>query len=93
MSIFCTGKNLGYGGGSNFGLNLVKSKYALILNRYIICDKDYFNNIKKYLTNSIDFSIIGHSTIDNETYAPAGFLIKNESLKMQNLILKLNFTK
>ncbi len=81
VSIFCTGKNLGYGGGNNFGLNLVKSKYALILNPDIICDKDYFNNIKKYLTNSIDFSIIGSQYIDNETYAPAGFFNKKLKLK------------
>ena len=30
VKIFCTGSNLGYGKGNNFGLNLVKSNNALI---------------------------------------------------------------
>ena len=36
VSIFCTGSNLGYGGGNNFGLNKAKTKFALILNPDII---------------------------------------------------------
>ena len=32
VSIFCTGSNLGYGGGNNFGLNKTTTKFALILN-------------------------------------------------------------
>jgi len=32
LSIYCTGKNLGMGSGNNFGINLVKTRYVLILN-------------------------------------------------------------
>ena len=37
--IFCTGKNLGYGGGNNFGLKKTKTDYAIILNPDTILDK------------------------------------------------------
>ena len=43
VKIFCTGDNLGYGKGNNFGLKLVKSSIALILNPDVVCDKDFFN--------------------------------------------------
>ena len=45
VSIVCTGENLGYGRGNNYGLSLVKTSNALILNPDIICDKNFFNNI------------------------------------------------
>ena len=32
LQIFCTGKNLGYGGGNNYGLQKVKTDYGMILN-------------------------------------------------------------
>ena len=32
VEIECTGKNLGYGNGNNFGLNLTQTDFALILN-------------------------------------------------------------
>ena len=34
--IYCTGDNLGYGRGNNFGLKLVKTDYALILNPDVV---------------------------------------------------------
>ena len=49
MSIFCSGSNLGYGGGNNYGLQKVNTNYALILNPDLICEKDYFENLKIYL--------------------------------------------
>ena len=45
VDIKCTGKNLGYGGGNNFGINTVETDYILILNPDVICSKDFFNNI------------------------------------------------
>ena len=81
VSIFCTGSNLGYGGGNNFGLNKVDTKYALILNPDIICDKEYFNNLKKYLNSEVNFDIIGSQYLDNENYAPAGFFDNKLKLK------------
>ena len=32
VEVICTGTNMGYGVGNNFGLSKVKTKYALILN-------------------------------------------------------------
>ena len=93
VSIFCTGANLGYGGGNNFGLNKATTKFALILNPDIICDKDYFNNLKKYLNNKVNFSIIGSQYSDNETYAPAGFFESNLKLNDAKFDSELNLYK
>jgi len=93
VSIFCTGSNLGYGGGNNFGLNKTTTKFALILNPDIICDKEYFNNLKKYLNNEVNFSIIGSQYSDNETYAPAGFFESNLKLKDAKFDGELNLYK
>ena len=91
VSIFCTGENIGYGRGNNYGLHKVDTKYVLILNPDIVCEKNYFENLKIYLNGELDFSIIGSQYLDNETYAPAGFFNSNLSLKdadhMQDLSL------
>ena len=42
VKIVCTGENLGYGKGNNFGIKQTKSNYALILNPDVICDKISF---------------------------------------------------
>tara|TARA_Y100000590_G_C15638192_1_gene983857 strand:- start:499 stop:1392 length:894 start_codon:yes stop_codon:yes gene_type:complete len=90
LKIICTGSNLGYGGGNNYGLNNVNTEYALILNPDTTCEKNFFLNIKKYLNNEIDFSIIG-STYENESsYKSAGFfndkkLDKSKFIKEYNL--------
>ena len=42
VEIFCTGENLGYGKGNNFGIKQAKSNYVLILNPDVICEKDLF---------------------------------------------------
>ena len=59
VKVFCTGSNLGMGAGNNFGLSKAETKYALILNPDVICEKNFFNNINIYLNKSIDFTIIG----------------------------------
>ncbi len=76
VSIFCSGSNLGYGGGNNFGLNLVKTKYALILNPDVICSTNFFQEIGKYLSEKNDFSVIGCQYEDNSVYEPAGYFEK-----------------
>ena len=86
LQIFCTGKNLGYGGGNNFGLKKVKTNYALILNPDTVLDKFFFKNINPLLNNK-SFSIIGCELVDNKTYLTGGFFDekKNQSFK-QNLL-------
>ena len=47
IKIILTEKNLGYAGGNNFGLKMVKTKYALIFNPDIICEKNFFFKYSK----------------------------------------------
>ena len=78
VEVICTNKNLGMGSGNNFGLSKVKTKYALILNPDIICDKNYFHNINTYLDGSVDFSIIGSQYYEKLSYKPAFFFNNKE---------------
>ena len=73
IEIYCSGSNLGYGSGNNYGLDKTKTKYALILNPDVICDTNFFNNITKYINNNLDFSIIGISYYEGNDYDPSGF--------------------
>ena len=93
VSIFCSGENIGYGRGNNYGLQKVDTKYALILNPDIICEKNYFENIKNYLNDELDFSIIGSQYLDNDTYAPAGFFDSELNLKDADYTQDLNLSK
>ena len=49
VKILCSGSNLGYGSGNNFGLDRTTTRYALILNPDVVCKKNYFENIAKYI--------------------------------------------
>ena len=80
VSIFCTGTNLGYAKGNNYGLKIINTNYALILNPDFVCESNYFKNIKDYLSNNIDFCIIGSQYLDNQIYKPAGFFNSNLNL-------------
>ena len=42
IKVFLSGKNLGYGVGNNFGLNLIKTNYALISNPDVVFENDFF---------------------------------------------------
>ncbi len=55
--------------------------------------KNYFENLKIYLNNELDFSIIGSQYLDNETYAPAGFFDSNLGLKDADHLEDLNLSK
>ena len=85
IDIKCTGANLGYGKGNNFGLNFVKTDYVLILNPDIICGKELFSNIKKILDKINDFSIVGCQYLYDKTFMPAGYFnySKNKKFKKQ----------
>ena len=79
VSIVCTGENLGYGRGNNYGLSLVKTSNALILNPDIICDKNFFNNITDVVVEAKDFSIIGCQYTNDRIFMPAGFFEKEKN--------------
>jgi GT2 family glycosyltransferase len=73
IEVVCTGLNLGYGKGNNFGLNRVKTDYALILNPDIICKADFFKKVFKLIYKNNKFSIIGCQYSNDTSYLPAGF--------------------
>ena len=77
IKIVCSGKNLGYGKGNNFGLKLVKTDYAFILNPDIVCGKKFFINLSKIFTQKINFHILGCQYLKDKVFLPAGFFNKN----------------
>ena len=78
IEVVCSGSNLGYGGGNNFGLNKVKTNYALILNPDTVCEDNFFLNINKYLSGNIDFTLIGTTYRNKTDFKPAGFFNKKD---------------
>ena len=90
IKIILTEKNLGYAGGNNCGLNMVKTKYALIFNPDIICEKNFFSSIQKYLDGKLDFSIIGTSFAEQSDYHTAGFFDNKKNLKEANFLNEFN---
>ena len=79
VKILCTGGNLGYGAGNNFGIEATKTDYVLILNPDIICDKNFFTNISEVIYKARDFSIIGCQYLYDQIFMPAGFFDKNKN--------------
>jgi GT2 family glycosyltransferase len=88
LDVVCTGLNLGYGKGNNFGLSLVKTDYALILNPDIVCEKGFFIKLKKLISQKYKFSIIGCQYSNDTAYLPAGFFNTK-----QHQIFQRNFFK
>ncbi len=78
IEVICSGSNLGYGGGNNFGLNKVKTNYALILNPDTVCEDNFFSNVNKYLSGNIDFTLIGATYRNKTDFKPAGFFNKKD---------------
>ena len=79
VSIICTGENLGYGKGNNFGIKKVNTNYVLILNPDVICEKDLFDKIPKVVNKVQNFSIIGFQYSFDNIFMPAGFFGEKEN--------------
>ena len=79
VSVVCTGQNLGYGKGNNFGINHVKTDYVLILNPDVICDEKFFTNIITVVDKAKDFTIIGCQYLADNIFMPAGFFDKKQN--------------
>jgi len=90
--IYCTGNNLGYGGGNNYGLQKIDDDYALILNPDIICDKDLFKNISEVINETSDFSIIGCQYLQDKIFMPAGFFNKSKNKEFKQNFLEDNLS-
>ena len=73
VEIYCTGENLGYGKGNNYGLKLTKTDFALILNPDAICERNFFKNLNQIIETKDNFSIIGCQFINDKIFMPAGF--------------------
>ncbi len=81
VKIVCTGENLGYGKGNNFGIKQVESKYALILNPDVICHKDFFLNLPNVINEIKDFTIVGCQYSHDKVFMPAGFFNKKKNIE------------
>ena len=90
IDIVCTGINLGYGKGNNFGLEKVQTDYALILNPDIICKEGFFNKIEQVINRNKSFSIIGCQYSNETAYLPAGFFDKKRHHNFEKNFLKKN---
>ena len=71
INIICTGSNLGYGGGHNFGISKVKTRYVLILNPDLVCMNSYFDKLNNYLDENVNFHVIGSQYETNKMNKPA----------------------
>ncbi len=80
VKIVCTGENLGYGKGNNFGMNQVKSDYVLILNPDVICDKKLFSNIISVIQKVKNFTVIGCQYLKDDIFMPAGFFDRKKNI-------------
>lgn len=88
IEIVCTGLNLGYGKGNNFGLEKVQTDYALILNPDVVCKNDFFDKISRIIKKKKSFSIIGCQYSNQTTYLPAGFFDKKKTSHLRKKIFK-----
>ena len=59
LKCYLTKQNLGYAKGNNFGLKLVKTKYALVLNPDTVLMKNSLKNFFIFTKKIKDFSIVG----------------------------------
>ena len=87
----CSGDNLGYANGNNFGLNKIKTKYVLILNPDVLCDKNLFRNISNLIKKKINFHIVGCQYLKDKIFMPAGFFDKKKNNDFKKKFRKKNF--
>jgi N-acetylglucosaminyl-diphospho-decaprenol L-rhamnosyltransferase len=86
LSLYYTGKNLGYGGGNNYGFNLVDTNYVIVANPDIVFHKTFFDNLKKYLDKGLDFTIIGSTYYKDKSFASSGLFKENKQVKNKKKI-------
>ena len=88
LSIKCTGSNLGFGGGHNFGFKIINTKFALALSPDTICDNKFFEKLAIYLESDLDFTILGvnfyEEDINKTGHSSYGYFKKNNIEKKFN---------
>ena len=92
VSVILSHKNLGYGGGNNFGFKNIKTRYGLISNPDVVYNSNFFEEIDMYLIPEIEFSIIGVSYDNEENYLSYGsfdnkknIILKEKNYEQNNL--------
>ena len=86
LKILCTGTNLGYGGGNNFGLSKIKTKYALILNPDTKLKNNFFKILSKVIHTNNNFHLLGCSQLKKNNVLPAGFFDNEKNQKFKKII-------
>ncbi len=86
LKIVCTGTNLGYGGGNNFGLSKIKTKYALILNPDTKLKNNFFKILSKVIDTNNNFHLLGCSQLKKNNVLPAGFFDNEKNQKFKKII-------
>ena len=85
LRIYCSGLNLGYAKGNNYGFRKIKTKYALVLNPDSICNKNFFIKLNEIFTQINDFHLIG-CKFSNRSYSKqAGYFDKHKIKKLESL--------
>lgn len=77
--IFFTGKNLGFGSATNWGIDKIKTNYVLSINPDMILNKNFFKNLKKYLDKKENFAIITSSNPYESLRHTYGFFDNNKT--------------
>ena len=78
VKVILSGKNLGYGGGNNLGIQKSETRYILISNPDVVYNNNFFEEVKNYLKDDLNFSVIGPSYNDEKILSYGSFdLSKN----------------
>jgi len=93
VNCFLTNKNLGYAKGNNFGLNLVKTKFSLILNPDAILRKDSLTNFLKFSKQYKFFSIVGPYDKDKINFKSSNKAYEVNNIKGFAMFLRMKDLK
>ena len=90
IKVFIRKKNLGFGGGNNFGLKKIKTPYVLMLNPDVEISKKSVELFEKYTKEKIDFSILTANVKDFNLMINSRLdkFDKNNRFKIKNVDLQ-----
>ena len=89
VKCYLTEQNLGYAKGNNFGLNLVKTKFSLILNPDAILNKNTLSNFLKFSDEHKNFSIVGPYEKDHKNLTHNNMPYEVNNIKGFAMFLKM----
>ena len=88
VKVILSGKNLGYGGGNNLGIQKSETRYILISNPDVVYNNNFFEEVKNYLKDDLNFSIIGPSYNDEKILSYGSFDLSKNLNKFDKFHLK-----